>query len=437
MGDTIRFLHMSELGMWDKSPICVDPDLILAELKPSMPSGETRYGTVIIRESTGWMIGDWWNRAWEAGKDKDDEFVNVFLPWFLQEEYRITAMASEVIEYTEYEKDINSYAKSEYGIEIDKAQWAWYRHESRQGAFKGNWELWATKYPSVPEEAFMSPGATIYTAEMVKIAKATVRPHKWVGNIMGMASPQSANWVENESGECQVWEFPKDNMHYVIGADCQWGKKKEADFDNAYVQCVESGKVCCRIRGHFPLNEWGWKLAAVGFKYNTALLAPERNAMAATALMPLLLGNVGDWRYPNIYVRYNDVKMKGYRAEDYGWLTDHHSKGELIVYSQTQTMDDKFDWCDDDCVNEMRVIIRHEDNTIGSPSGMHDDCWMSRMITAYVAHQQFAYLIQKGELKSSMASLSRTQIEYQKLLEELDSEEEEFSSSPVGISNGS
>jgi len=124
--------------------------------------------------------------------------------------------------------------------------------------------------------------------------------------------------------------------------------------------------------------------------YNECHVAPERNGQAGSAadgVMNALLGNVYSWRYPRIWIRSDDAALKGWKPEDYGWWTDNASKGQLIAFSQGQTDLGSFDWCNAEAVAQMATIIRRDDNTIGAPAGSHDDAWMSRLITAYVAQR--------------------------------------------------
>lgn len=390
VGDTINFLHLSELGRWDKSPVSVDPDAVLLPLQPAIPSGLNRAGTVIIRESTGVVRGDYWWRTWTAGRRGEDGFHNVFLPWFLVPEYRRDDLAGEVLEPSQRERDIEA-AGRVHGVTIDKAQLAWRRAEIRGSPWNGREDAWAAEFPATEEEAFLPAGASVYTAEHIRQARLSVRVPRWRGNLLteGVAgSPYPARVDANESGEMLIWEWPNEKLHYVIGADCQWGDSKTADFDVAYVECLETSKLCAKIRGRFPLSEWGRKLARFGCLYNYAPLAPERNAKSADALMPLLLGKVAEWSYPNVWIRVDDVALKGHRPQDYGWLTTTHTKGQLVQFSQTATVDGSFDWCDGEAVDQAESIVLREDLSMGAPAGAHDDDWMARLITGYVAHRQ-------------------------------------------------
>ena len=391
VGDTIQFLHKSEAGRWDKPPISKDPDEVLIPLAPAIPTGDDRIGTVDITESTGVMVGDWWYRKWMSGKDPEDECTNLFLPWFLVETYRRTDLESEVIDLSSDEQAMVKEA-GRYDIDLSHAQIAWYRNELRQPPYYGNLDEFRAEYPATEDEAFMSPGASIYTPRQIRNARATVRTPIWRGNLLGVENAPSQRQLSPnaESGELFILEWPDERYHYCLGADCMWGRKKENDWDYHHIECLETGKVVAWCKGQYTMPEWGWKIAASGFLYNTCPVAPERNGQAGSAadgVMNALLGNVYGWRYPNIWIRSDDAKLRGFRPDDYGWWTDNPSKGQLIAYSQGQTDLAAFDWANAEAVDQMATIIRREDNSIGAPEGSHDDAWISRLITAYVANR--------------------------------------------------
>jgi len=392
MGDTVAFQHKSEVGRWDKPPISKDPDEVLIPLQPAMPTGDDRLGTVDVYESTGVMVGDWWNRKWLSGHEGDDEYVNVFLPWYLVPSYRRPDLAGDVLGLSPYEQETVQEARR-HGIDLSHAQIAWYRNSLRQPPYCGNEDEFRAEYPSTEDEAFMSPGATIHSAEAVRIARSTVREPVWRGNLFGTnaAPSQAARHPNSTDGELFILEWPDDRYHYVIGADCMWGRTRDADWDYAHCECLDTGRVVAWIRTQCAMHEWAWKLAALGHFYETAVLAPERNAQAGAAadgVIATLLGTVANWRYPNLWIRSSDTKLRGYRPEDYGWQTDHQTKGQMIAFAEHQTLLEAFDWADPVAVDQMATIIRRADNSIGAPEGMHDDAWMSRLITAMVAHRE-------------------------------------------------
>jgi len=388
MGDTISYLHLSEVGSWDKSPILVDPDAIMADLTPALPTGAQVRGTVQIRESTGRVRGDWWHRTWQAAKSGDTDFQNIFLPWFLVPEYRRDDLVPDIRQLSAYERDVLLPAGKAMRFEVDKAQLAWRRHKIRQSPWFGDAEAWGAQFPATEQEAFLSPGQSVFTTAQISAARATVRPPIWRGDVVVGDTPSTYQLDRGDGGHCLIWERPDERYHYVLGADCRWGTRDTSDWDVGYVQCLETMRICARIRGRFDLALWGKLLAALGFHYNTAVLAPERNSVAATALMPLLLGNVAPWRYPRIYIRAKDVTIRP-RFEDYGWLTDANSKGDIIALAKAGTLAGTYDWADELAVDEAESWV-HDEKTgnPGAPKGSFDDALMSRMITAYVARRE-------------------------------------------------
>lgn len=387
MGDCIHFLHLSEVGSWDKSPVMVDPDKILADLKPALPTGSQVAGTVQIRESTGRIRGDWWHNVWQGAKEPLNEFTNVFLPWFIVPEYR-DDNAPALGRLTPHEEQLSKHAKRNFALNLDQGQLAWRRNQIVQEPYYGDAEMWASFYPAYEEEAFLSPGLSVFSTDQVTKARETIREPIWRGDLIVGHDPKQYSFDAREGGALLVWEKPRDFYHYVIGADCRWGAKDTTDYDVAYVQCLETGTVCARMRGRFDLALWGKFLAALGFHYAGAVLAPERNSVAATALFPLLLGNVAPWRYPNVWVRSKQDTIKP-RIQDYGWYTDANTKGDIIAFAKHGTLEGTFDWADELAVDEMQSWV-HDEKTGNptAPTGAFDDALMARMITAYVSHQQ-------------------------------------------------
>ena len=390
MGDTIHFRHHSEMGRWDKSPISKDPDEVLIPLDPATPKGADMVGTVEAYESTGVMRGDWWYRKWESGKDKADDYTNILLPWYLVPTYRRDDLAGDVLSLSRYEQATVKEAQK-YDVELSHSQIAWYRHDIRQKPFLGNEAMFAAEYPANETEAFMSPGETVYSPEQITNAKETIRKPMWRGSLLGADAPDKAEFRKNfESGDTWLWEWPDPNYHYVLGADCMWGKNQNADWDVLYVECLETGRKVAKMRDRYQMPEWAWKIAAMGYQYNICPVAPERNWHAgvdADGVMATLRGAVSSWKYPNIWIDSDEVKFRGHRPEGYGWNTTGPSKQKLIAYSQEQTITSGYDWCDKMAVDEMATIITHEDGSRGAPKGSKDDCWMANLITSYVAHR--------------------------------------------------
>lgn len=397
MGECIQAIHCSECASWRGA------EAILGDLLPSVPPGVQ---SAVVQESTGRGVGDWWYQRYHAAKRGEVDpgmppgspaYDALFIPWFIQPEYSLPGATWKSLgKLSDREKQLQAdcleFIKGDGKLinthPITPGQIAWRRYQVRE-EFHGNEDLFANQYPANEREAFLAGGEQVFTPEQVKNARDTVRAPIWRGNIFPGADPADYDLADNPSGDLLIWEHPDERFHYVLGADCQWGKTKEADWNVLYVDCLESGNLCARLRCRYDFARWGKLLAAVGHLYNTCPIAPERNALASDGLMPLLLGNVAEWSYPNIWVRTDDVALRGHRPQDYGWLTNQHTKGELIIFGQTTALAGSLDWADRRSVDEMEAYIFDPDTrNPTAPEGANDDCVMARLITGYIAHRQ-------------------------------------------------
>ena len=369
VGATLHLFHGSECALW------LHPAEIERQTWQGIP---TVGGSMVLLESTGEALGDWWWRLWTDAKAGRNDFDAIFLSWLIQDEYRMPA--DDILDLTKAEQELTA-------LGADRKQLAWRRWKIRND-LGGSEESFANQFPHTPEVAFLSGGRSIFNPEQVNIARATERGPIWRGDIKTHDTPAKYEVVGSDGGALLTWEEPDDRYHYAIGADCQWGTSDRADFDSGWVECLETARVVARLHGHWQMGTWACKLASLGYHYNIAPLAPERNSEAATGVIAVLLGLTGNhWRYPNVWIRSTDVKLRGYRPEDYGWLTNHHSKAEIIAFAQLQTLAGGFDWCDSLVVDQMASFIRDDAGKLTAPDGAYDDALMGRMITAFVAHR--------------------------------------------------
>ncbi len=387
MGETIRVVHCSEIASWAR------PDAILSDLLPAVPPDKY---TLVVQESTGRAWGDWWFQRYHEAKDGEEGYAACFLPWYIQPEYKIKGRTwADLAPLSERERDTVAgaaeYAKGDgalIGFEgVTPEQMAW-RRWMLATEFHGDEDLFANQYPATEEEAFLSGGQQVFTPDQVRAARATIRKPKWIGDIFPGSNPAEYRLEGNESGQLRIWEDPLPGRHYVIGADVQWGVKETADYDACYVQCLETNRIVAAYHGQLDMGRWAMVLSSLGHHYNCGTLAPERNAQAATGVVTVLRGLAGNsWHYPNIWIRSDDLKLKAYRPEDYGFYTNEHTKFEIIAFAKEQTLAEGFDWADEAGVDEMAAYVRDDKGKLTAPEGAHDDRLMARMITAYVAHR--------------------------------------------------
>lgn len=375
MGATIQAVHCSEVASWR------DPDSVLADLLPAVPPGPD---TIVLQESTGRAVGDWWYQRYHEAKRGESGYQAVFLPWHIQDEYR-DSDTSDLIDLSVEEQAL-------LRAGLDRHQLAWRRRILRDD-FHGDEAAFRNQFPLDDVEAFLAGGANVYTAAQVARARGCIREPIWTGEIIPQADPRQYELIQSKAGRLWVYEQPRPGEHYAIGGDCQWGGRVESDFDAAYVERISDSKVVARWHGKLQLGEWAKTLASIGYRYNTGRLGPERNSLAAQGVILVLLGMTGNgWSYPNLFVRDRMAAFGVARPEDYGWLTTEQTKSTLVTLGMTLLSGGGLDCPDAALCDELAAYVRNEKNQFGAPEGQHDDLLMARLITAEVARQYRAEL---------------------------------------------
>lgn len=165
---TITNFHGSEYAFWP------DPDRIKTGALQAVPNIE---GTEIIFESTAnGMTNDFYTMCMDALAGKGD-FELVFIPWFVQEEYR--TKPPHDVEYTKEECIL----KEKYDLEWSQIYW---RRRKIDDEFSGKTTKFMQEYPCNPYEAFQSSDDTLIDIEKVLDARKRTVVDDTAPIIMGV-----------------------------------------------------------------------------------------------------------------------------------------------------------------------------------------------------------------------------------------------------------
>ena len=156
-GDTAQLFHGSEAAFWTNAA------KHMAGIGQAVADMD---GTEMFLESTANGVGNPFHQAWQDAEAGLTEYIPVFLPWFLQTEYR-----REPPEGFVYDTEEAQYATT---YDLDEFQMAWRRNKIRSD-FKGDISLFNQEYPASPELAFIRAGGESYISQAL-VAKA--RKHK-------------------------------------------------------------------------------------------------------------------------------------------------------------------------------------------------------------------------------------------------------------------
>jgi len=336
-----------------------------------------------ILEGTAQGRGTLYHGLWKQAIAGQFAWEPIFIEWFKEPSYRTTPKPGFAL--TANENALKAKIKETIGYEIEDEQFQWYRDKRQEFIAAGDEARFPQEFPSDQNEAWVASGDTIFPkTKLLDQLTHFVRKPRWRG-IITLEEAQY-KLIPDPEGDLSVWEFAKAGGRYVIGADTSLGLES-GDLSAAHVIAVPNNpneplRQCAVLHGRIPPHEFSRCLAALGYMYNAALIAPEVNQINS-----IVVDLVNTFNYPNVYRMTNTVTGRG-MAQYLGWMTTYRNKNAMIGRLRELLL--KWDVVikDDKTINEMLEFVQ-KDNVTGqygpqSHDG-HDDLVMALCITAYVA----------------------------------------------------
>jgi hypothetical protein len=320
-------------------------------------------GSIIIINSTSngaqGVYYDLWNKA-EKG---EGIFRPLFVPWFLQDEYRLNSPTG--MELSVEERRL----KEEYNL--DEAQLFWRRikiSETSNSTFK-------QEYPFTAEESFIQSGSSVFSKESLDkylpISPESIREFNDV----------FSSFDESEEGSLKIWAAPDRKQKYIIGADVALGVR--GDYSVATVMNKDR-EVCSVYRNNrMDPVRFGKMLFYLGRWYNNALIIPESNSVGLATVQQLFGMN-----YPNIYQQRKTANTAGDTINHLGFKTTVATRPPIISNLRSMIEDEDIMIPCQEIIKELRTFIVTDSGKAEASVGHHDDMVMSLAITceAYRTH---------------------------------------------------
>jgi len=326
-GDTINWLHCSEAAFMDEERFISTSQAVPLDGK-------------ITLESTANGIGNFFYDTWF---DSDNSFENHFYPWFAHDEYKIET-ENKIL--TQEEQQFCDFAQKKYSIIISLEQIEFRRRKKKELK-----ESMPQEYPEDDVTCFLMSGKTV--CDQVLISQF----------IKNAPAPL---WVKDDF---QVFEEPKNGVHYIIGADTSQGVDG-GDYSTASVIRVDTKEEVACYRSRLKPIKFAHKLKEIGKYYSKGYLRPligvEKNNHGHAVLQEL----TDHIQYPNIYY---------YKPGEPGWLNNSVTRPILMndgieaVESMFVTIKSK------ETLKEMLTLV-NKNGKIQAAEGKHDDCVMATFI---------------------------------------------------------
>jgi len=349
-GTTPTILHCSECAFWQND------DKILAGLFQGVSSSD---GTEIILESTANGATGAFYRMWKAAERGENDYIPIFLPWFMTKEY--TMDPPDNFERTIEENEI----AEEFGLNDSQLWWR------RMKIGEGGESKCRQEYPSTAEEAFVVSGKNVFNVE--KLNKLETKSPIALREF----NTSLSNWEDHREGNLSIWKSPDFDEKFIIGADVSLGVGQ--DYSVAVVLNSKRQVVALYRDNHVDPAVFGRDLFYLGRYFNNALLAVESNSMGVSTLQKLK-----EMKYVNLYYQTQIANLTDEDGLRLGFRTTSASKPAIISNLKNWIDNDEIAIWSRDVVNELRDYVSDDKGKTNASKGSTDDSVMALAIAAEV-----------------------------------------------------
>lgn len=298
--------------------------------------------------------------------DEFNIYTSVFLPWYCFERYQAKP-------YPGFEKDLTDAERKmqeDYGLTLAQLYW---RRWTVANKCKGSVETFNQEYPSNPLHAFLGSGRPVFpNAKLLTQKEAAPKPIASYECMVGMMT-----WIAKDDGRLRVWKEPQYGRSYIISADVAEGLSK-GDYSVADVIDHATGEQVAQWHGHVDADQFGVILICLGKRYNTALIAPERNNHGLTTVTVLVNEN-----YPNIYSEMVP-EPPGKPRKRYGWATTSTTRPLVIDTLTSEVREGTHGINCAGTLEEMMAFKIQDSGRMEADRGRHDDRVMCLAIGKFI-----------------------------------------------------
>lgn len=367
---TINYLHISELAFW-KSDV-QNTMLGLMQAVPNTPD------SMVIIESTANGYEEFQER-WEAAVKGESDFYPLFVGWNELDEY---SMPYSGFELTDEEHSLQEL----YNLTLDQLEWRRWCIKNNCG---GDTSLFKQEYPISPEEAFLTTGDCVFDQEKImerlKHVPEPLRTGYFTYDYDDTQEREkklsNITFTDQKNGYIRIYKEPVPTHSYTLSGDT--AGDTQGDYFAAH---VIDNTTCEQVAVYHNMTDetlFSRQMIALGYMYNTALVAIEANFSTYPNKEIARLG------YPKIYVRDKEDDFRQPIISAYGFKTTQITR-PLIISSLVDIVRDNVECINDTLtLHECLTFITNEHGRKEAMQGKHDDLVMSLGIGYYVRNAHY------------------------------------------------
>ena len=353
-GTTPTIAHLSEVAFWTHDA------KILAGLFQGISQAD---GTEVILESTANGVGNEFHRLWKGAVAGENEYIPIFVPWFLMPEYKRVVLEPE--EFSETITEEEEELQARHGLNIEQLYWR------RLKIAEGGMDKFRQEYPSTAEEAFIVSGANVFNTEKLMNMEADAVQKKQHFSI------DSCMFEDHREGFLEIFKYPKFESNFVIGADCALGVGRDY---SAAVVLNEDREVCAVYRNNkMDPTQYGDLLFYLGRFYNNALTAVESNSLGIATL-----NRLKQMDYVNLYHQTKVANISNEEGTRLGWRTTQATKPMIIGHLKNAIENDDIHLASPTIIQECLDYVADENGRTNAISGCNDDTVIATAIALEV-----------------------------------------------------
>lgn len=362
-GETLTDLHASEVAFWQKSKA----KEIWNGLEQAVPKTP---GTAIFVESTANGVSGIFYDLWCGAVEGKNDYVPVFIPWFLSPEYR--EPVPEGFKRTPDEEDL----VAQYGLDDEQLMFR------RIKVAKNGVDLFKQEYPCCPQEAFLTTGRPVFNPDQLqRLLDAATAPIKLLAYTK--ADESFGTWEEHPRGELALYREISPTDQYYIGADTAMGVRG-GDWSVATVLDSKKRHVAT-LRCQVHPDYFAEMLYSLGCLFNMANICPENNNHGILTCVRLSK----DFNYPYVYTEVVVDKLTDKETIKIGFSTNVKSKPFIIDKLRAAFRENEIETQDRTTIQELLTYIVTETGNMEAEEGCHDDTVIALALANHIHEGAF------------------------------------------------
>ncbi len=374
---TYQYVHLSECAFF--------PDLkgVLDALNQSVPDHSD---TIIIGETTANGREEFY-RQWKRAIDGKTEWIPLFFPWFMMEEYRLPLQDEKLYplggvnfsadtSMLQFEQE-EQVLKAEFNLDDEQLNWRRYAIVNK---CQGDIDTFRREYPATWEEAFAMSGSMYFDRK--GLAKQLSRRALTIGEIF--FQNLKWEWRDIPHGRIKLYERPQEGEQYIIVGDAS----EAIGLDEAagVVLNKRMNSTAAIIQGQIPPEDLAQLLIALGNFFNQGLVVQE-NKGYGYQVNRLVFQNYG-----NIYRKVVNKDGIDTQTEELGFNTNSVTRPAILAQMAEEVKNNSTTLNAAELISECETFIIKKDKEgkvtkIEADEGYQDGLVICRAIAGYVRNQ--------------------------------------------------